>query len=160
MQSAYAVLYCYLWPARLYGVVPHYLINSTNGEKKKVIEHKMCVLIFCTTFACSISQNSARYCHQCAVFMYSTCYACQTLMAIWIVSTLEKPTNIKFHENRPLGTEFHHADGQTDRPDEAFRSFANSHVKKLTRRALRLVCNDIQRCYSQRTKGPGKWIGC
>ena len=28
---------------------PHYLINGTILEKK-VTEHKMCVLIFCTTF--------------------------------------------------------------------------------------------------------------
>jgi hypothetical protein len=29
--------------------VPHYLINGTVFEKN-VTEHKMCVLIFCTTF--------------------------------------------------------------------------------------------------------------
>ena len=31
--------------------VSHYLLNSTTSEEKKVIEHKMCVLIFCTTFS-------------------------------------------------------------------------------------------------------------
>ena len=30
---------------------PHYPINGTIFEKKKVIEHKMCVLISSTTFA-------------------------------------------------------------------------------------------------------------
>jgi len=34
--------YCYLWPVRLYNIFPHYLIERTIFEKKKVIEHKMC----------------------------------------------------------------------------------------------------------------------
>jgi len=41
-------LYCQLFPSKLYIIFPHYLINGTI--KKKVIEHKMCVLIFSTTF--------------------------------------------------------------------------------------------------------------
>jgi len=44
-----AVLYCHLWPAPLYDIFPHYLINGTTLEKK-VTEHKMCVLIFCAAF--------------------------------------------------------------------------------------------------------------
>ena len=37
--------YCYLWPARLYGIFPLYSINGTIFEKKKktIIEHKICV---------------------------------------------------------------------------------------------------------------------
>jgi len=34
-------------------IFPHYLTNGTIFEKK-VTEHKMCVLIFCTTFAWNI----------------------------------------------------------------------------------------------------------
>jgi len=42
-----AVLYCHLWPAPLYSIFPHYLINGTIFlKKKKIIEHKICVLIF------------------------------------------------------------------------------------------------------------------
>jgi hypothetical protein len=41
--------YCYLWPAWLCRIFPHYLINGTIFEKQ-VTEHKMCVLIFSTTF--------------------------------------------------------------------------------------------------------------
>ena len=37
-----------LWPAPLYNIFPHYLISGTIFEKKKVTEHKMCVLIFST----------------------------------------------------------------------------------------------------------------
>ena len=46
----------------------HYLINGTILVKKKVIEHKMCVLIFSTTFVWNIfhsKKSSARYWHKC-----------------------------------------------------------------------------------------------
>jgi hypothetical protein len=42
MQSAF---YRNLWPVRLYFILPHYLVNG-----KKVLQHKMCVLIFSTSF--------------------------------------------------------------------------------------------------------------
>jgi hypothetical protein len=64
--------YCHPWPARLYNIFPHYLINGTIFEKK-VTEHKTCVLIFCTTYVWNIShskQNWARYDRKCtSVFM-------------------------------------------------------------------------------------------
>ena len=34
-QCACAEIYSHLWPARLYSIVPHYLINGTIFEKKK-----------------------------------------------------------------------------------------------------------------------------
>ena len=42
--------YCHLWPAPLYNVFPHFFLNGTTFGKKKVTEHKMCVLIFSTSF--------------------------------------------------------------------------------------------------------------
>ena len=49
----------------------------------EVIEHKMCVLIFSTTFVGNIShsaKNSARYCHKFThVFRQSARYSCQIL---------------------------------------------------------------------------------
>jgi hypothetical protein len=39
----------YLWPAPLYKMFPHYLINGTIFEKT-VFEHKRCVLNVSTTF--------------------------------------------------------------------------------------------------------------
>ena len=48
--NAYAP-YCNLWPDRLYHICPHFLTTGTIFEKKKVIEHKMCVLIFYTTLS-------------------------------------------------------------------------------------------------------------
>jgi len=53
-----------LWPLRLYYIFPHYLINGTIFEKKKVTEQKIYGFIFCTTFARNIShsnKNRARY---------------------------------------------------------------------------------------------------
>jgi hypothetical protein len=50
MQRASAVLYPSLWPVWIYHIFPHYLINGTIFEKKKVFEYKMCVLVFSTTF--------------------------------------------------------------------------------------------------------------
>jgi hypothetical protein len=40
-------LFCRLWPAGLYNIFAHYLINGTIFEKK-AIEHKMRVLILST----------------------------------------------------------------------------------------------------------------
>jgi len=34
MQCACALLYCHLWPAALYRIFPHYLINGKTFEKK------------------------------------------------------------------------------------------------------------------------------
>ena len=51
---------------------------------KKVFEHKICVLILCTTFVFNSShseKNWARYDQQCKlVFMYSTRHSRQILM--------------------------------------------------------------------------------
>jgi hypothetical protein len=55
-------------------------------RKKNVTEHKMCVLIFSTTFVSNIShykKNAARCYHKCTqVFMWSTRYSCQILTLI------------------------------------------------------------------------------
>ena len=44
-------LYCHLWPARLYYIILHYLINNTIFGKKGGVEYtsKMCVSTFSTT---------------------------------------------------------------------------------------------------------------
>jgi len=58
MQSACAILYCRLWPVWFCRIFPHCLINGTTfGGKKKVIEHKICVFIFSTTFVWNISNS-------------------------------------------------------------------------------------------------------
>jgi len=60
--------YCHLWPSPLYNSFPHFLINGKILEKKKVTEHKICVLIFSTTFVWSLSLSKkkwARYDNKC-----------------------------------------------------------------------------------------------
>jgi small basic protein len=64
-----------------YHIFPHYHINGMFFSGKKVIEHKMCVLIF----VCNIShsKNWARYDQKCIlVFVWSTCDYCQILMKL------------------------------------------------------------------------------
>ena len=60
-------------------------------DKKKVIEHKLCVWIFCANFVRNISNSekySARYYHKCTlVFMSSTGYSCQILIKTRTFST-------------------------------------------------------------------------
>ena len=48
--NAHAPFY-HPWPVWLYNIFPHYLINGTIFEKKNVIEHKKCVLIFSTNLS-------------------------------------------------------------------------------------------------------------
>jgi hypothetical protein len=60
------IRYCYLWPVRLHCIFPHYLIKGKISRKK--FEHKMCILIFYTTFVWHIShlnKNSSWYYYKC-----------------------------------------------------------------------------------------------
>jgi hypothetical protein len=105
------------------------LSGSTSlRHDKKITEHKMYVSIFFTTFAWNIShfkKNCAGYDHKCLlVFMQSACYSSQILMKLeFSPQIFEKYSNIKFHENSPVGIKLFHADGMT-RQDEANNRFS------------------------------------
>jgi hypothetical protein len=92
--------YCHLWPAWLYNIFPHCLINGKLVEKK-FYEHKH-VLIF-STFVWSISHSKKwrRHDQKCTlVFKSSTCYSCPILMKLefsWQI--FKKYSSIIFHEN-------------------------------------------------------------
>jgi hypothetical protein len=129
--NAHAPL-CHLWSAWLYNIFPHYLINSTI--KKKVIEHKMCVLIFSTTSVRNISlskKNSARYYKKCTVtIMQSTCYSCPLLRQHDFLDRFFKKTQISnFIKIHPVRAELFHVDswtnGQTDRHEETNSCFSH-----------------------------------
>ena len=63
MQCACAVLYCHLCHAPLCSIFST-LSHKRHDFRKKITEHKMCVLIFCTTFVwniCHYKKNSTRY---------------------------------------------------------------------------------------------------
>ena len=117
MQCACDVLYCHPWSdsARFFHIISQ---NARFSTKRS--EYKMCGFICSTTFIWNISHsntNEARYYHKCTcVFMYSTCYFCQTLMKFSFFSTdFRKTAPISdFMKIRPVGAELFHADGQTD----------------------------------------------
>jgi hypothetical protein len=123
MQSACAVLYCHLWPVRLYHIFPHYFTNCTILGKK-VIEHKTCVFIFSAIFVWNISHsknNSARYYHRCTqVFMQSTRYFCQILTKLeFSPQVFETCSDTKFHENPSSASLFFSI--RTDRQTEMMK---------------------------------------
>ena len=95
------------------------LSHKQHNFRKKVAEHKMCVLIF-STFVINISHsktNSARYCHKCEnVFMQSTQYSCRILIKLDFSRHIlrKKSSNIKFHQNPSSGSRVV-ACGRTDR---------------------------------------------
>jgi len=98
-------------------IFPHYLINSTT-LKRKVNEHKMCVLTFSINFVRNIShsrKNSERYYHKCTfVFMFLS-DSCQILIELQLSGEIfEKPLNITVHEIFSVGAEFFHTDRRTD----------------------------------------------
>ena len=106
----------------------HYL------KKKKVTEHKMCVLISSTTFVWHILYSTkkwATYNHKCSlVFMKSTRYSCPILIKLeFSRQTSEKYSNIKFHENPSSGNRVVPC-GRTHRHDKA-----NSHFSQFCERA-------------------------
>jgi len=89
--------------------------HKRYGFRKTVTEHKICVLIFSTTFVWNIFHSKkkwARYDKKCIlVFMQSTHYSCQILMKLeFSRQNFEKSSTIKFHENPSSGSR----DGRTD----------------------------------------------
>jgi hypothetical protein len=59
IQHAMRMRHIFMLPAPLYKIFPHYLINDTIFEK--VNEHKMCVLIFATSFVWNISHSKKKW---------------------------------------------------------------------------------------------------
>ena len=128
MQCTCAVLYCHLWPAWLYILFTHCLINDTISEKKNVFEHKVCVLMVYINFVWSISHSKKKWethdkkCF--LVFMQSARYSCQVLMKLkFSRKSFEKHSNIKFHENPSIGSRVLPC-GRKDIHDEAKSRFS------------------------------------
>ena len=92
--------YCNLWLASKYKIFST-LSHKRHDFRKNVTEHKMCVLIFSTTFVWNFSHSKkkwVRYDQKCMlVFMLSTDYSCQILMKLESSQqTFEISSNIKF----------------------------------------------------------------
>jgi predicted transcriptional regulator len=92
--------------------LPYFSILSRKRHdfREKVTEHKICVLIFSTTFVWYVShlkKNSARYYHKCTfVFTGSARYPCRILLKLEISRHIfeKKYSNIKFHKNTSSGS--------------------------------------------------------
>jgi len=57
MQCAGAILSNVACPALQYFLKHFVIIGTILEKKKKVTEHKMCVLIFCTSFVSNVSHS-------------------------------------------------------------------------------------------------------
>jgi hypothetical protein len=122
--TACALLFCHLWPVRLYHVFPQYLINGTIfGSKLLTIKF---FFYFRYRFVWNIAHsknNSARYCHKRTdVIIQSIRYFCQILTKLeFSRQIVETHSYIKFRENPSIGSRVvpcGQLDRRTDRYDE------------------------------------------
>ena len=93
---------------------------------KKVTEHKMCVLIFSTTFICNISHSNMNWARYYGVHRSSRKLplVLSDFNEIWILKDFEKHSNIKFHENLSSGSQRIFPYRRTDGHDEANGNFS------------------------------------
>jgi len=137
---------CRLRPASLYNT---FLLRLIKGKifEKKIIVHKMCVLITSTTFVWYISHSKKNWAKYYQMYI-GVDVKWQLLLCdfkdTWIFSIVfEKYSNIKFLENSsfgsrsvPCGQSDGQTDGQTDRHDEVksrLRNFSNA-LKNMSQR--------------------------
>jgi len=137
MHCICAILFSHLWPATLYNIFPHYLINGTIFEKrkKKVIENKTCVLIISKSFAWNVSHSkkkSARYDHKTAKCSCKIPVIHVSFNKTWFFDTFSKNTQISnFMKIRLVGTELFHVDRQKrhNGANSSFSQFCESAQK-------------------------------
>jgi hypothetical protein len=109
----------------VFSLAPPYfstLSHKSHHFRKKIIEHKMCVLTFSTTFIWNISnckKNSARYCHNYGnLHMQCTRCSCPILMNLEFYGKIfekkKKAQVPSFIKISPVVGELFGADGRTD----------------------------------------------
>ena len=134
MHSACAVLYCHLWPAWLYNIFPHYLINGTI--KTKALLKINCVFQFSLQLLSEkkmfpSKKNWKEYCHKHAyVFMQSNRSSCQISMKLESSRRIFKKKSSKYQiswkSSQWEPSCSMHMVGQTDRHDWANSRFSQS----------------------------------
>ena len=118
------------------------LSHKRHCFRKEVIEHKIGVFVFSTSFFWKIShakKNWARYDHKCVLIVIKSIrYSCHILMKLEFSRKIfEKYASIKFHENPPSQSGVVPW-GRRDRHDEADSRF--SHLCERTeKRRLSVV---------------------
>ena len=124
MHSACAVLYCHLWPVRLYNIFPLCLINSTTSVKIYIyIRHKICSIA--TTFVQNIYSSEEKIIHRDTINVHGTSYKEPVILgrfySKWPFSRyFRKNTQISnVMKILPVGAELFDADRRSGRIDEA-----------------------------------------
>jgi hypothetical protein len=156
MQSAWAVLYCHLWPGWLYHVLPHYLINLTIfGKKvlniKRVFWFSLQLLSETYLILRRIHRDITNVIHVNSPLFLS--HFNQT----WILSRFKKIINIKFHDNQSNGSRAvpcGRTDRQTDTHDEA-----NSRFAHFTNAPNKSECSTSKMSVYTRLNGDGNTDG-
>ena len=120
--------YSHMWPLKLHQTFRNYLTKETIFKNR--FQHKMCVLIFSTTFIRNISyskKNSVTYGHRCKnVFLQSTLYLCQILKKLAFHRQLFEKKSLTSYQTKifPVGAKLFIEDGQTDGHDTANGQFS------------------------------------
>jgi hypothetical protein len=135
MQSACAVLYCHVWPVRLYRIFPHYLINGTIFGKKLL--NIKCLYWFSLQLSSEIFVILRRNEGDISVYVHKSSCKVTVILAWFELIKLEffffhwvskKIDTSNFMKIRPVGAALFHADGVTDMVKlvVGFRDFANA----------------------------------
>jgi hypothetical protein len=123
--------YCHLWPARLYNIFLHYLINDTNFKKKNTENN----FIFCATFVWNILHSEKKW-----AGYYKKCIVLHVKYPLFLS---DFNTNLIFSKDFRKILEYQiswkpvqwgprcsmRTDGRTDGHDEANRRFSQYYER-------------------------------
>ena len=128
IQHGMRMRHIVMWPAPLFNIFPHYLING-NISEEKVIERKTFILIFSTIIVWTISQSKKNWPRFNWKKIFIGLHVKRPLILSHLNETLNFSTDFRkipisnFMKMHSVRAELFHVDGQTegqtDRRDEA-----------------------------------------